>query len=155
MIFIVWIYQLRKLNLINIFDRLEALPCLFKLLYHWYSSVTRHLPYIRKVERMQNMLHKSTLQRKFFDLIWKSSVHHLISLYFTAGTKWQLYFLAQRYGSFIFHILCRYFPKGGGFCRIDIRPVKFLQPIQLTDFGDISQIFGWSYVAGNLPIHVS
>lgn len=33
--------------------------------------------------------------------------------------------------------------------------MKFLQPIDLTDCGDVTRIFGWSFVAGSLPIHVN
>lgn len=50
--------------------------------------------------------------------------------------------------------LNRYFPKGGGYCKVDIRPVVYLKPIELIEFGDIKQIFGWSFVAGALPVHV-
>lgn len=32
--------------------------------------------------------------------------------------------------------------------------MKQLQPIELIEFGEIQQIFGWSFVAGTLPIHV-
>lgn len=48
-----------------------------------------------------------------------------------------------------------YFPKGGGYCIVNVRPVKCLNAINLVDCGDVSRIFGWSFVAGTLPIHVS
>lgn len=49
----------------------------------------------------------------------------------------------------------RYFPKGGGYCIINVPPLKFLHPIQLTDGGNVTQFFGWSFVAGSLPVQVS
>lgn len=56
----------------------------------------------------------------------------------------------------IVFIFCnRYFPKGGGYCIINARPVQFLNRIDLTNSGDVVKIFGWSFVAGTLPIHVS
>ncbi|XP_055320835.1 RNA 3'-terminal phosphate cyclase isoform X2 [Sitodiplosis mosellana] len=48
-----------------------------------------------------------------------------------------------------------YFPKGGGYCIINARPIKHLNPIDLTNFGDVAKIFGWSFVAGTLPIHLA
>lgn len=48
----------------------------------------------------------------------------------------------------------RYYPKGGGHCIVNVRPVKCLNAINLVDCGDVSRIFGWSFVAGSLPIHV-
>ncbi|XP_031640834.1 RNA 3'-terminal phosphate cyclase [Contarinia nasturtii] len=48
-----------------------------------------------------------------------------------------------------------YFPRGGGYCIINARPVKYLQPIDLTNVGDITKIFGWSFVAGSLPVHLA
>lgn len=48
-----------------------------------------------------------------------------------------------------------YFPKGGGEVRIHTAPIKCLNPITLLDRGDIKTIYGWSYVAGTLPIHMA
>lgn len=63
----------------------------------------------------------------------------------------------EKFGaSFDFELLRRgYFPKGGGHCLATIRPVKQLNPINITDFGNVSEIFGWSYVAGSLPLHMA
>lgn len=49
----------------------------------------------------------------------------------------------------------RYYPKGGGYCKINTRPVKSLNAIELLDFGEVEQIFGWSFVAGSLPIAIA
>lgn len=59
-------------------------------------------------------------------------------------------------GTFDFDLLRRgYFPKGGGCCKIDVKPVKSLKPIDLVEFGRIHKISGWSYVAGVLPIKIA
>lgn len=48
-----------------------------------------------------------------------------------------------------------YFPKGGGHCVAHIKPVRSLRPVALVDFGAINRCFGWSFVAGALPIRVA
>ena len=48
-----------------------------------------------------------------------------------------------------------YFPRGGGEVHIRVNPVKELKPINLTESGDVVNIWGWSFVAGNLPIKVN
>lgn len=48
----------------------------------------------------------------------------------------------------------RYFPKGGGFCKINVRPIKFLNAVKQVEFGNVNEYFGWCFVAGSLPIHV-
>lgn len=75
-------------------------------------------------------------------LLWKNAGKTTISFY-----KFKKVILST-----IFHF--RYYPKGGGYCKIDVRPIKSLNAFQLLEFGDISDIFGWSFVAGTLPIHV-
>ena len=47
-----------------------------------------------------------------------------------------------------------YYPKGGGECHITVNPVKELQSINITDFGNVKRFYGKSYVAGTLPIKV-
>lgn len=63
----------------------------------------------------------------------------------------------EKFGAtFDFDLIRRgYFPKGGGFCKVFINPVKYLNPIELTDFGRINRTYGWSYVAGTLPIKMA
>lgn len=47
-----------------------------------------------------------------------------------------------------------YFPKGGGEVIVDIKPKNSLSAVNLKNPGDPVSIFGWSYVAGTLPIQV-
>lgn len=48
-----------------------------------------------------------------------------------------------------------YFPKGGGVVKITVNPVKVLNPVNLVSQGDINSIYGWSFVAGSLPMHIA
>ncbi|CAH1640474.1 unnamed protein product [Spodoptera littoralis] len=45
-----------------------------------------------------------------------------------------------------------YFPKGGGIVTVEVNPVTKFKPIQITERGYINAIFGWSFVAGTLPL---
>lgn len=47
-----------------------------------------------------------------------------------------------------------YFPRGGGHVRVEITPVHMLHSISLMDRGEIGDIGGISFVAGNLPVKV-
>lgn len=62
----------------------------------------------------------------------------------------------ERFGaSFDFDLIQRgYFPKGGGQCVIEVRPVQSLRPVTMVDVGSVTRFFGWSYVAGVLPLKV-
>lgn len=62
----------------------------------------------------------------------------------------------EKFGaSFDFTLLKRgYFPKGGGHIEIDTRPVKYLNNINITSFGQITELFGWSFVTKNIPLKV-
>lgn len=53
-----------------------------------------------------------------------------------------------------FALNCSYFPKGGGYCKVSIQPINHFKCVELNDFGDIKSYFGWSFVAGTLPIKV-
>ena len=56
----------------------------------------------------------------------------------------------------ICHTLCRgYYPKGGGEVIVRMSPVKQLNPINLTDRGSVTKIYGRAFVAGVLPFKVS
>ncbi|CAG9563725.1 unnamed protein product [Danaus chrysippus] len=56
-------------------------------------------------------------------------------------------------GDFSMQILTRgYFPHGGGHVRVEVSPVNMLQSINLMDRGEIEDIGGISFVAGNLPV---
>lgn len=48
-----------------------------------------------------------------------------------------------------------YFPRGGGEIEVSITPVSKLKPVQMTEPGQITQIYGWSFVAGVVPLGVA
>lgn len=48
-----------------------------------------------------------------------------------------------------------YYPKGGGEVVVRMSPVKQLDPINLTDRGSVTKIYGRAFVAGVLPLKVS
>ncbi|KAJ6643140.1 RNA 3'-terminal phosphate cyclase [Pseudolycoriella hygida] len=48
-----------------------------------------------------------------------------------------------------------YFPKGGGHCIIDVKPIVRFNATDICDFGEVESFFGWSYVAGTLPIKMA
>lgn len=48
-----------------------------------------------------------------------------------------------------------YFPKGGGEVVIHVKPVKQLNPVEMLTQGEITALYGWSFVAGTLPIHMA
>ncbi len=47
-----------------------------------------------------------------------------------------------------------YYPKGGGEVVLKVNPVKELSPINLTERGNITKIYGRAFVAGVLPFKV-
>jgi RNA 3'-terminal phosphate cyclase (ATP) len=63
----------------------------------------------------------------------------------------------EKFGaSFDFDLYKRgYFPKGGGHVIVTIKPVASLNSVTLTDFGKIKRFFGWSFVAGSLPLKLA
>ncbi|XP_050075727.1 RNA 3'-terminal phosphate cyclase [Anopheles maculipalpis] len=63
----------------------------------------------------------------------------------------------ERFGaSFDFDLIRRgYFPKGGGQCVVEVRPVQSLRPISLVEMGRVNRVFGWSFVAGVLPLKIA
>lgn len=44
-----------------------------------------------------------------------------------------------------------YYPKGGGEVLVTVNPVKELQPVVMTERGNITKIYGRAFVAGVLP----
>lgn len=48
-----------------------------------------------------------------------------------------------------------YYPKGGGEVIVQMSPVRQLNPINLTDRGSVTKIYGRAFVAGVLPFKVS
>lgn len=47
-----------------------------------------------------------------------------------------------------------YYPKGGGEVVVKVNPVKELSPINITERGNITKIYGRAFVAGVLPFKV-
>ncbi|XP_035863618.1 RNA 3'-terminal phosphate cyclase [Sander lucioperca] len=47
-----------------------------------------------------------------------------------------------------------YYPKGGGEVMVTVNPVKELQPVVMTERGNITKIYGRAFVAGVLPYKV-
>uniref|UniRef100_A0A8C7C0I9 RNA 3'-terminal phosphate cyclase n=1 Tax=Neovison vison TaxID=452646 RepID=A0A8C7C0I9_NEOVI len=61
---------------------------------------------------------------------------------------------------FFFRFRCNYkilgyYPKGGGEVIVRMSPVKQLNPINLTDRGSVTKIYGRAFVAGVLPFKVA
>ncbi|KAJ8925822.1 hypothetical protein NQ315_009673 [Exocentrus adspersus] len=48
-----------------------------------------------------------------------------------------------------------YFPRGGGEVEVRVEPVKSLNAINMEEQGNITTIYGWSFVAGVLPISLA
>lgn len=48
-----------------------------------------------------------------------------------------------------------YFPKGGGHVTVNAVPINSLKSINMVDSGKPKSIYGWSYVAGTLPVKVN
>nr|CAD7261513.1 unnamed protein product [Timema shepardi]CAD7569308.1 unnamed protein product [Timema californicum] len=65
--------------------------------------------------------------------------------------------LLEKFGAtFDYKIIKRgYFPRGGGEVHIRVKPVKQLNPINIVDAGQVVRVWGWAFVAGNLPIKVA
>ena len=63
----------------------------------------------------------------------------------------------ERFGVSVDYEVVRkgFFPQGGGIVNFFIKPIKKLQPVRLTDPGKVEKIYGWSFVAGNLPLRVA
>ncbi|TKC40980.1 RNA 3'-terminal phosphate cyclase isoform X1 [Monodon monoceros] len=65
--------------------------------------------------------------------------------------------IVEKFG-FAFHCDIKmrgYYPKGGGEVIIRMSPVKQLNPINLTDRGSVTKIYGRAFVAGVLPFKVA
>ncbi|GLH13307.1 RNA 3'-terminal phosphate cyclase [Gryllus bimaculatus] len=63
----------------------------------------------------------------------------------------------ERFGaSFDYKLLKRgYYPRGGGVVHIRVQPVHRLEPVTLLERGTIQRVWGWAFVAGNIPIKVA
>ncbi|XP_018575339.1 RNA 3'-terminal phosphate cyclase [Anoplophora glabripennis] len=65
--------------------------------------------------------------------------------------------ILEKFGAtFDFNLIRRgYFPKGGGEVVVHVNPVENLNPIDMTEQGNVTAIYGWSFVAGVLPISLA
>ncbi|XP_059425343.1 RNA 3'-terminal phosphate cyclase-like [Carassius carassius] len=65
--------------------------------------------------------------------------------------------IAERFGvQFVCDLKMRgYYPKGGGEVVLKVNPVKELSPINLTERGNITKIYGRAFVAGVLPFKLA
>lgn len=63
----------------------------------------------------------------------------------------------EKFGvSFDFDLIQRgYYPRGGGRCKIYVPNIKNINSANITNFGQLKEIVGWSYVAGRLPSHLA
>ena len=63
----------------------------------------------------------------------------------------------KRFGVHVEYEVVRkgFFPQGGGNVNFFIKPLKHLQAVILKDPGKVEKIYGWSFVAGNLPLRVA
>lgn len=65
--------------------------------------------------------------------------------------------ILEKFGAtFDFDLIRRgYFPKGGGEVIVSVNPIESLKPVDMTERGNITKIYGWSFVAGTLPERLS
>lgn len=58
--------------------------------------------------------------------------------------------------SFEFEVVRKgFFPKGGGRVNFFLTPVAYLKPINMVDVGKVTEVQGWSFTAGNLPVRLA
>ncbi|KRT82383.1 hypothetical protein AMK59_4894 [Oryctes borbonicus] len=48
-----------------------------------------------------------------------------------------------------------YFPRGGGEVEVSIKPVSKLRPVQMLEQGQVTRLYGWSFVAGAVPLGIA
>ncbi|CAB3257932.1 unnamed protein product [Arctia plantaginis] len=48
-----------------------------------------------------------------------------------------------------------YYPKGGGHVTVQVEPVQKFQAVKLIERGKLVKVYGWSFVAGTLPIKLA
>lgn len=63
----------------------------------------------------------------------------------------------EKFGAtFDFDLIRRgYFPKGGGEVVINVKPPRQLRAVEMVSQGVITAVYGWSFVAGTLPIRMA
>lgn len=106
----------------------------------------------------QTWRRRSTSSRRYSGRISRNSVAHSTLRWKNAGNSRNAHFPAHN-GRFGWNhrtemTICRYYPKGGGYCIMNVRPIKTLSAIEHIDFGQVNEIFGWSFVAGSMPLCV-
>nr|XP_014101773.2 RNA 3'-terminal phosphate cyclase [Bactrocera oleae] len=58
--------------------------------------------------------------------------------------------------SFDFDLFKRgYYPRGGGHCKVLVPAVRSLKAVNLVKFGVVSEVCGWCFVAGRLPLRIA
>ena len=58
--------------------------------------------------------------------------------------------------SFEFEVVKKgFFPKGGGVVNFYLSPVSCLKPVNMVDVGKVTEVQGWSFTAGNLPVRLA
>ena len=58
--------------------------------------------------------------------------------------------------SFEFEVVKKgFFPKGGGLVNFYLKPVSRLEPVNMVDVGRVTEVQGWSFTAGNLPVRLA
>lgn len=58
--------------------------------------------------------------------------------------------------TFDFDLIKRgYFPKGGGEVVVNVNPVQHLTAVDLVIRGEVTSVYGYSFVAGTLPLHMA
>lgn len=48
-----------------------------------------------------------------------------------------------------------YYPKGGGHVTVHVQPIQKFRSITLIDRGELVKVYGWSFVAGTLPMKLA
>lgn len=66
-----------------------------------------------------------------------------------------MFLSCNQFSVFVILFYRGYYPKGGGEVIVQMSPVKQLNPVNLTDRGSVTKIYGRAFVAGVLPFKVS
>ena len=48
-----------------------------------------------------------------------------------------------------------FFQKGGGEVNFFLSPISRLEPVNMVDVGRVTEVQGWSFTAGNLPVRLA
>lgn len=63
----------------------------------------------------------------------------------------------EKFGAtFDFDLIKRgYFPQGGGEVTVTVEPPRKLLAVEMLEQGGVVGVYGWSFVAGSLPLHLA